>query len=196
MFKILSHIILKILGWKVVGNYPYHLRKSIVIMAPHTSMWDFIFGRLGFCVLNVPVRFLIKKEMFTFPFGGILKAMGGIPVDRGKRNNMIDYVASLYDSYDDLVVVITPEGTRKYTEHWKKGFGTLQKKQSFLLFLVLWTTRRKLVELQRYFIRAMILMLILLRSRTFTGGCTPGILRSLTLLLNKIRKPNLAKYIF
>ncbi len=128
MFKLLSKFILTIAGWKVVGEYPYHLRKSIVIMAPHTSMWDFVLGRLGFSVLNVPVKFLIKKEMFTFPIAGLLKAMGGIPVDRGKRNNMVDYVSDLFDKYDDLVVVITPEGTRKYQDHWKKGFWFIAQK--------------------------------------------------------------------
>ncbi len=135
MFKVISQIILKLLGWKVVGNYPYHLRKSIVIMAPHTSNLDFILGRLGFSVLNVPVKFLMKKELFVFPFGGILKAMGGIPVNRGKRNNMIENVANLFDSYDDLVVVITPEGTRKYTENWKKGFWYIAKKAQLPVIL-------------------------------------------------------------
>ena len=118
-----------------MGEYPYHLRKTIVIMAPHTSMWDFVIGRLGFSVLNVPVRFLIKKEMFRFPFGGLLKALGGIPVDRGKRNNMVDYVIHLFETHDDLVVVITPEGTRKYTEHWKKGFWYIAEKAKLKIVL-------------------------------------------------------------
>jgi 1-acyl-sn-glycerol-3-phosphate acyltransferase len=126
--RILSIIILKLLGWKVIGSLPKGLHKFIMIEAPHTSNLDFIIGRLAFYKLGIQTKFLIKKELFFFPVGGILKLMGGIPVDRGKKNNMILYVAELFEKTDELAVVITPEGTRKYNAHWKKGFYHIAEK--------------------------------------------------------------------
>lgn len=126
--RLIVRLVLKLMGWKIVGAYPSQYKKSIVIEAPHTSMWDFIIGWMAFYSLKVRVRFLIKKELFFFPLGIIIKAMGAIPVDRGKRNNMVDYVVSLFDNYEELVVTITPEGTRKKTTHWKKGFWYIAMK--------------------------------------------------------------------
>lgn len=97
-------------------------------MAPHTSNWDFVIGRLAYFVINVKVRFLIKKEAFKPPFGGIFKSMGGIPVDRSKNNRMVDYVVGLFKNSESLYVVITPEGTRKPNPHWKKGFHYIAQK--------------------------------------------------------------------
>ncbi len=126
--RIISIIILKLIGWKVIGALPKGFHKFIMIEAPHTSNLDFIIGRLAFYKLGIQTKFLIKQELFKFPIGGILKAMGGIPVNRGKKNNMIDYVADLFKKSDELAVVITPEGTRKYNAHWKKGFYHIAEK--------------------------------------------------------------------
>ncbi len=126
--RILSIIILKLIGWKVIGALPKGFHKFIMIEAPHTSNLDFIIGRLAFYKLGIKAKFLIKHESFKFPMGGILKAMGGIPVNRGKRNNMIDQVTDLFEKSDELAVIITPEGTRKYNANWKKGFYHIAKK--------------------------------------------------------------------
>jgi 1-acyl-sn-glycerol-3-phosphate acyltransferase len=120
--RIFSYIILRLIGWRIVGKMPKGIKKCIMIEAPHTSNIDFILGRLAFYQLGIKARFLIKKELFRFPIGGLLKALGGIPVDRGKKNNMVDYVADLFNKNEELVVIITPEGTRKFNAHWKKGF--------------------------------------------------------------------------
>ncbi|MDR0969252.1 MAG: 1-acyl-sn-glycerol-3-phosphate acyltransferase [Lentimicrobiaceae bacterium] len=122
VLKSISKIVVKISGWKIIGELPKEIKKCVIIVAPHTSMWDFVIGRLVYWTFDVPVRFLIKKEMFDNPFGWLLKKFGGIPVNRGKQNNMIDYVTKLFDRFEKLNVVITPEGTRKFTRHWKKGF--------------------------------------------------------------------------
>jgi 1-acyl-sn-glycerol-3-phosphate acyltransferase len=120
--KRISYFILRLAGWKVIGKFPREYRKCVVIEAPHTSMWDFIIGWLGFQVLDIKASFLIKKEMFVFPIGGILKRLGGIPVDRGRSNNVVDDLSRRYNASESLVIIITPEGTRKRVDHWKKGF--------------------------------------------------------------------------
>jgi len=120
--RILSIIILKLFGWKVVGKLPEGFNKFIMIEAPHTSNLDFIIGRMAFYKLGIQAKFLIKYELFKFPLGGILKALGGIPVNRTRKNNMVDQVCDLFEKNDALAIIITPEGTRKYNANWKKGF--------------------------------------------------------------------------
>jgi 1-acyl-sn-glycerol-3-phosphate acyltransferase len=120
--RLISLFILKIFGWEVKGKLPKEIKKCVLIEAPHTSNIDFVIGRLAFFYLGIKAKFLIKKELFFFPMGFILKNLGGIPIDRKKSNNVVDYVSSLIRKSDELVVVITPEGTRKYNPNWKKGF--------------------------------------------------------------------------
>ena len=122
MFRYLSKFALWVLGWDTTEAMPPGVRKAVITAGPHTSNWDFYIGRLAYAALGVKVKFLIKKEAFKWPLGGILKALGGIPVDRSRSNNLVDQVASMFKDVDSLFVVITPEGTRKPNPRWKKGF--------------------------------------------------------------------------
>lgn len=110
------------MGWTIKGGIPEGEKRAVVVAAPHTSNMDFFIGRMAYFVLGVNVKFLIKKEAFFWPFGGLVKKWGGIPIDRGRSGNMVDFVAGLFTEYDSLYVVITPEGTRSLVEKWKKGF--------------------------------------------------------------------------
>jgi 1-acyl-sn-glycerol-3-phosphate acyltransferase len=120
--KSISRFILFITGWKISGLIPPEIRKCVVMVAPHTSNMDFIIGRLGFNILGIRTRFLIKKELFFFPLGIILKGLGALPVDRKSATTVVDQVIGLFNRYDSLYFTITPEGTRKYNAHWKKGY--------------------------------------------------------------------------
>ena len=122
-------------GWKLIGKPEPQMQKCIFIEAPHTSNWDFVWGCLGLWKLKVKPNFLIKKEMFVFPLGGILKALGGMPVDRGKSSNMVDQVVEMFNQKDRFSLVITPEGTRKLTPHWKKGFYYIATKANVPIYL-------------------------------------------------------------
>ena len=122
MLALFSKMVLKLMGWRVHSVFPPGIRKCVIAVAPHTSNADFIIGRLAYWVIGVKVHFLIKKEAFKFPFGGILKASGGIPVDRSRNNKMVDQITRLFNESESLYVVITPEGTRKRSPNWKKGF--------------------------------------------------------------------------
>ena len=93
-----------------------------MIMAPHTSNWDFYIGMLGFWALGIKAKVLIKKEAFKPGISFILKKLGGIPVDRSKKTNLVEKAAKMFEEQDDLIILFTPEGTRSYNENWKKGF--------------------------------------------------------------------------
>jgi len=133
--KKVSGLILKLMGWKIIVNEEFMLKKAVVIMAPHTSNMDFWIGRLAFWKLTLPVRFLIKKEMFRFPLGVFLKAMGAIPVDRKNSGNIIEEIVNLFNERDKLCFTITPEGTRKLNHNWKKGFYQIATKANVPILL-------------------------------------------------------------
>jgi 1-acyl-sn-glycerol-3-phosphate acyltransferase len=122
MLVIFARLILRLMGWKITSVIPPGTKKCVIAVAPHTSYWDFVIGRLAYWLLGVKASFLIKKEMFRFPFKRLLLHMGGIPVDRGRSSKMVDQVVDKFRTSDSLFIVITPEGTRKPVRQWKKGF--------------------------------------------------------------------------
>lgn len=115
--------LLKLFGWKIDDRVPNGVKKAVVVMGPHTSNWDFVIGKIAFAHYKVNAKFLIKKDLFFFPLGPILKAMGGVPVDRKKSNNNITEQAVKYlNENEKCFMVFTPEGTRSYQPKWKRGF--------------------------------------------------------------------------
>jgi len=118
----LATFVLKIIGWKISGEIPKDVKKAVLIQAPHTSLWDFVIGRIVFWYYGYPIKLLIKKEAFKFPFGGFMKALGGIPVNRKKNERMVDAVARMMAEHERIILVITPEGTRTRVDNWKRGF--------------------------------------------------------------------------
>lgn len=118
----LSKYVFEKAGWRYEGGMPPGVKKCVLVAAPHTSNWDFVVARLVFNFLGANVRMLIKKEAFFWPFGYFLKRMGGIPIDRSKKNNSVEQITKLFEEHDELVILFTPEGTRKYAPRWKRGF--------------------------------------------------------------------------
>lgn len=122
MLRSLSRFILKLAGWKTRVEAHMTYRRCVLIMAPHTSNWDFVIGRLALWAIGAKAGFLIKKEAFFFPLGWLLKKMGGIPIDRKQSKNVVWQIAVLLNKSKEMALVITPEGTRSLRHEWKKGF--------------------------------------------------------------------------
>ena len=120
--RFVANAIFKVSGWKLANGFPNDIKKCVMIAAPHTSNWDFIYARAGFYLMGVDVRFTIKKESMGFPFGPLLSAMGALPVDRSKNNSLVDTMVRILKESEEMVILITPEGTRKYQPRWRKGF--------------------------------------------------------------------------
>jgi len=116
-----SSFILKLIGWKTEGitGYP---AKCVLCVAPHTSNWDLILGKIIYSSLGRKASFLIKKTWFFFPMNLIFKAIGGIPVDRSKKTSLTEQMAEEFAKRENFELAITPEGTRKKNDDWKKGF--------------------------------------------------------------------------
>jgi 1-acyl-sn-glycerol-3-phosphate acyltransferase len=116
-----NYILLHLMGWKIDRSFPIP-DKCIICLAPHTSNWDFIIGQLYSHVEGFHANFLMKKEWFAGPLGRWLRKVGGIPVDRFTKNHMTDYLADVAKKEEVFRLAITPEGTRKPVNEWKKGF--------------------------------------------------------------------------
>ncbi len=114
--------ILRMTGWTITHDMPQGIPRAVIIMAPHTSGWDFVWGRLGFASKGIKANIVIKKEFFFFPLGLLLKYLGAIPIDRGLSTGTIKKITSMINRSDEFFLLITPEGTRKLVKRWKKGF--------------------------------------------------------------------------
>lgn len=110
--------------WRKVGSAP---RTGIFIGAPHTSNWDWVLTLLVLWSDHVSPRILIKRELFWWPLGPVLRALGGIPTDRGSRGGLVERLVAMARGAEDFVLVIAVDGTRKKTDHWKSGFYRLSQ---------------------------------------------------------------------
>lgn len=136
MLKTLSQFILnKIWGWKIIGTIPDDLKKSILIVIPHTSNWDFPLGILVRTVIEKDIKFLAKSSLFKPLYGWLFKALGGYPVDRSKNNNMVDAVVDIFNNKEAFSIQIAPEGTRSKVDHLKTGFYYISLKAKVPLIL-------------------------------------------------------------
>lgn len=128
MGKLLARFIFWIFGWTLDDHLKADFRKCVMLAVPHTSNWDFIFARAAFAMMNIPVRFTVKKEWMRFPFGGIMSYLGAIAIDRSpkvpgqERLSMVEAMTNLFNGRNELVIMITPEGTRSKVTKWKTGF--------------------------------------------------------------------------
>ncbi|MCW5851893.1 MAG: lysophospholipid acyltransferase family protein [Anaerolineae bacterium] len=113
--------LLRLLGWEVVGTLP-DTRHWVLIGAHHTSNLDTPFMLAAAVVLGVPLSWLAKAELFRGPLAPLLRAVGGIPIDRAQRSNTVQQMVNLFRSRPEFYLALSPEGTRKRSEYWKSGF--------------------------------------------------------------------------
>ncbi|MGH7894324.1 MAG: lysophospholipid acyltransferase family protein [Candidatus Binatia bacterium] len=113
---------LKLFGWRLEGGLPPGLAKAVVIAAPHTTNWDLPFMLAVAYALGIRPSWLGKRELFRWPFGWLMRALGGVPVDRSRRTNVVEQAVARLDEADRLFLVIPPSGTRSRAPHWKSGF--------------------------------------------------------------------------
>jgi 1-acyl-sn-glycerol-3-phosphate acyltransferase len=123
MLKAIARFILyKLWGWKMDADYPHAIKKSVIMVMHHTSNWDFPIGILLRPGNDIDTHYAAKKSIFFFPLGILLRATGGVPVDRSKRNNFVDACAALFDGKESFKLTVAPEGTRTKVTELKSGF--------------------------------------------------------------------------
>jgi 1-acyl-sn-glycerol-3-phosphate acyltransferase len=121
MKYLFGKLVLALTGWKVNGHPP-KVPKYLLIAAPHTSNWDFVFGLAAIFYLRLNLNWFAKDSLFVGPAGWILRKWGGIALDRKNRSNTVSVVVSEFKKRSSLAIGLAPEGTRSHTTHWKSGF--------------------------------------------------------------------------
>lgn len=122
MKKLIGKLILKLIGWKVVLQGDVNnLNRCILVVAPHTHNSEYILGNLAYWSLGKKLKIIIKDAHTKAWYGGVVKALGGIGIDRSQKNDLVNFVAKEFQK-EDFSLVITPEGTRSRVEKWRKGF--------------------------------------------------------------------------
>ena len=124
-------------GWM---GYTMHVTepqpaKYVIALAPHTSNWDFVIGLLYSRAMGFKCRFMMKKFWFFWPLGYLMRALGGIPVERSKKMSLTDQMAQQALEHEEFHLCITPEGTRKPVTEWKKGFYYIALKAELPILL-------------------------------------------------------------
>ncbi len=120
--KWISRLYLWLIGWKTASVLPPSVKKCVLVAAPHTSNEDYSICLATLYAAGVRIRFLAKKDLFRFPLGILMRATGGIPVDRSKHTNMVEAMIDMFRQQERLILMIPVEGTRGYVKDWKSGF--------------------------------------------------------------------------
>lgn len=132
---IYSFIYYHLLGWKMNVSVPDY-DKCVVCAAPHTTNLDLFIGKLFYGAWGRKTSFMMKKEWFFFPLGLLFKAVGGIPVNRGRKSSLVEQMVDHFAKAKRFHLAITPEGTRKANPNWKKGFYYIAQKANVPIVLV------------------------------------------------------------
>ena len=126
MKRFIGRLILKLIGWEILGERPPH-DKFVLIAAPHTSNWDLPIMLSIALVFDIKLHWIGKHTLFRFPYGWFMRFLGGIPIDRRAPQGMVGQVADAFRNSEKLVIVVPPEGTRGRAEYWKSGFYWMAK---------------------------------------------------------------------
>ena len=117
----IGRIWLRSFGWRTSGELP-DTPRVVLIAAPHTTNWDGAFMIATAWVFRIKLHWIAKKSLVSGPFGGILRTLGAVGVDRNKPVGQVEQVAERIRESDGIFLAIAPSGTRSYREHWKSGF--------------------------------------------------------------------------
>ncbi len=149
--RLSSWLLYRVMGFRCESTVELP-RKYVIALAPHTSNWDFIIGILHCRAEGFSCNFMMKKFWFFWPLGYLMRALGGIPVERSRKEGLTDQLARKAREMDDFHLCITPEGTRKRVSEWKKGFYYIALKADLPILLYALDYEKKVIRCDKYVI--------------------------------------------
>lgn len=125
--KTVAKLILKLHGWKIVGDVPPETKRCVLVAGPHTSNWDFYFAAACMFAMDTPMKIGIKDFWMKFPMGILIRYVGGVGVNLKPNKNFdrkgqVAIFAELFEKYEEIAFIISPEGNRTKIDKWKTGF--------------------------------------------------------------------------
>ena len=137
--RIYNFILTHFLGWEIKGNSTFSklkIKKAILIAAPHTHWMDLFLGILIRGSVGFKSSFIGKKELFFFPLSIFLKLIGGIPVNRSKKNNTVNEIVNIFNQRKEFMLSLAPEGTRQKVSKFKTGFYYIAKEAGIPIIMI------------------------------------------------------------
>ena len=134
--RVYNFIFFRILKWRMIGELPGDVNKYLFVGVPHTSNWDFIYGWIASRALGIKLTFFVKDIFCRGPLICFCRYFGASPVNRRESTNFVDSVAKQFAENDKMIVLLTPEGTRKYAPNLKSGYYYLAKSANVPIVLV------------------------------------------------------------
>ena len=137
--RIYNFILTHFLGWEIKGNSTFSklkIKKAILIAAPHTHWMDLFLGILIRGSVGFKSSFIGKKELFFFPLSIFLKLIGGIPVNRSKKNNTVNQIVNIFNQRKEFMLSLAPEGTRQKVSKFKTGFYYIAKEAGIPIIMI------------------------------------------------------------
>jgi 1-acyl-sn-glycerol-3-phosphate acyltransferase len=142
--------LLRLGGWRVYGRFP-DLQRLVIIVAPHSSGWDAVWGLAAKLAMGLDISFMAKAELFRGPLGWLLRRLGGLPVDRQQPGGIVEQsIASLREA-ECRWFLLAPEGTRKRVERWKTGFWKIARGAGVPVFCAAFHYPERRIELVTLF---------------------------------------------
>ena len=138
--------VLRLCGWSLAGEFP-DVPKLVLIAAPHSSWWDGVWGLLIKVAIGADVHFMAKQELFRWPLGGLLRRLGGMPIDRAAARGVVEQMIDQFGQREKLWLGIAPEGTRKPVKRWKSGFWHIARAAGVPIFPVAFHYPDKTIQL-------------------------------------------------
>lgn len=144
MLRSIARLILRMGGWTAIGEVP-DVPKAVFIAAPHTSNWDGFWALTYRVAVGLDVKFFAKQSLFWFPLGPLLRALGGIPLNRSRATSAVQQAVSMFEAEEHFFFGLAPEGTRALRDSWKSGFYRIAKAANVPVFLGMIDYRKKQV---------------------------------------------------
>lgn len=117
--------VLRLGGWRMEGDWP-DMDKLLILVAPHSSVWDGIWGLAAKLALGVDLHIMAKAELFRgvngLFLGRLLRWLGAMPIDRHAANGVVGQSVAAFQSNPKLWLLLAPEGTRRRVDKWRSGF--------------------------------------------------------------------------
>lgn len=150
--KLYQFIFFQLMGWKIEGSFDSNIKKSVLMVMPHTSNFDFFIGLFTRGIIAIEMNFVAKKELFVFPFGIYFKVIGGAPLDRSGNKNRVDAIVEIFKKRDVFRLAIAPEGTRSKVIELKTGFYYIAHKANVPIIPVAFDYGTKSVKIGNPFL--------------------------------------------
>ena len=144
LLRLAGRAVLALLGWRIEGEIP-NIPRCVIIVAPHTSNWDFIIGLAALLALDLRVTWLGKHQLFRGPLGLLWRRVGGVPVDRSAPDGVVEQAAAVLAPPRSVFLAVAPEGTRRKVERWKSGFWRIARAAGVPIVPVAFDFRRRAV---------------------------------------------------